>query len=161
MCEPQHFYSGLHIYGSFFQIKLSYGCLMSTLSSQIFSWNNGKMFEVLQSTIGFFRRSCKHILCLRTDEAICRSPFGQTLCRWCSFSQWQSQCFLVSSYATVSSFLLESTFHSMTQLLGFFGESLLGHHSRSLNMRVSLPKWSNFWQLDQLGILRVNWPPKK
>ena len=132
MCEPQHFYSGLHIYGSFFQIKLSYGCLMSTLSSQIFSWNNGKMFEVLQSTIGFFRRSCKHILCLRTDEAICRSPFGQTLCRWCSFSQWQSQCFLVSSYATVSSFLLESTFHSMTQLLGFFWRVTIGPPQQEL-----------------------------
>lgn len=132
MCEPQHFYSGLHIYGSFFQIKLSYGCLMSTLSSQIFSWNNGKMLEVLQSTIGFFRRSCKHILCLRTDEAICRSPFGQTLCRWCSFSQWQSQCFLVSSYATVSSFLLESTFHSMTQLLGFFWRVTIGPPQQEL-----------------------------
>ena len=111
-----------------------------------------------------FRRSCKHILCcLRTDEAICLSPFGQTLCRWCYFSHCQSQsfCSVFLRKQLFHLFLLQSTFHSMTQLLGFFGESLLGHHSRSLNMRVSLPKWSNFWQLDQPGIFKSKLTPSK
>ena len=111
-----------------------------------------------------FRRSCKHILCcLRTDEAICLSPFGQTLCRWCYFSHCQSQSFF-------SVFLRKQLFHlfcynllfiAWRSCLVFFGESLLGHHSRSLNMRVSLPKWSNFWQLDQPGIFKSKLTPSK
>ena len=110
----------------------------------------------LQSSQATFLRCCiaigsLHILCLRTDEAICLFPFRQTTLQMMfSFFRKQAKIVYYLLDATVSHllFLLQSTFHSMTQLLGVFLESHLGHHSRSLNMRVSLPKWSNFWQLD-------------